>query len=79
MRNAIAVGEEDGGRGGALRACAERERGREWRKRMRPFLLAGVGEQESDTTCVEVLRRRIIERGGSFISLSYSFFVGKED
>jgi len=84
MWNTFVVGEVDGGRGRGLRACAERERGREWRKRIRPFFLVGVGEQESDTTCVEVLRRRIVERGGSFIfissgPLSYSFFVWKED
>jgi hypothetical protein len=60
----------------------ERERGREWRKRIKPFFLGGVGESESATTCVEVLRRRITERAGSFISLgplSYSFFESRED
>jgi hypothetical protein len=81
MRNATVVG-EDGGRGRALRECAERDRGRDWRKRIKPFFFGTVGERESDTTCVEVLRRRIAERGGSFISsgpLSYSLLVWKEN
>lgn len=81
MRNAIVVG-EDGGRGRALRECEERERGRDWRKRMKPFFFGTVGERESDTTCVEVLCRRIAERGGSFISsgpLSFSLLAWNAD
>lgn len=49
---------------------------------MKPFFLGRVGERESDTICVDDLRRRIARRGENFISsgpLAHSRFVREED
>ena len=49
---------------------------------MKPFFLGRVGDRESDISCVEVLRRRIAERGEDFISsgpLTYSLVVREDD